>query len=228
MKKKLAIVLAMALLCIMAVGTTLTYFTDTTAVDKNTMTVGNVKIEQVEDFDAGAKLLPYNGDPTKTGFAEELNAVTKPVSVKNIGFEAAYIRTLFAFEGVKYRNAADYVDPVAKGIIHVEYSDATIGTWTPMGKVIVDGATYYAYSFTYAAVVGKDATTAPSLKAIALDCKQDNAFFDAVGDKYDVLVLSQAVQTAGFTGETAVAKAFAAAFPYGDNNEALEDWFNKN
>ena len=223
MKKKLAIVLAMALLCIMAVGTTLTYFTDTTAVDKNTMTVGNVKIEQVEDFDAGAKLLPYNGDPTKTGFAEELNAVTKAVTVKNIGSEAAYIRTLFAFEAVAG------ADPVGT-IIHVERSADSVGDWAPVGEIEVDEVTYFVYSFTYSAALaaGTDSVTPASLKAIALDCKQDNAFFDAVGDKYDVLVLSQAVQTAGFTGETAVANAFAAAFPYGDNNEALEDWFNKN
>ena len=224
MKKKLAIVLAVALLCIMAVGTTLTYFTDTTEVDTNTMTVGNVKIEQVEDFDAGAKLLPYIGE-IKAG--DELltakNAVTKAVAVKNIGSEAAYIRTLFAFEAVAG------ADPVGT-IIHVERSADSVGNWAPVGKIEVDEVTYFVYSFTYSAALaaGTDSVTPDSLKAIALDCKQDNAFFDAVGDKYDVLVLSQAVQTAGFTGATAVADAFTAAFPYGDNNEELEDWFDEN
>ena len=226
MKKKLAIVLAMALLCIMAVGTTLTYFTDTTEVDTNTMAVGNVKIEQVEVFAADAKLLPYTGEIKADGkLSTENNAVTKTVSVKNIGSEAAYIRTLFAFEAVAG------ADPVGT-IIHVERSADSVGDWAPVGEIEVDEVTYFVYSFTYSAALaaGTDSVTPFSLKAIALDCNQGNEFYTNVGTdgKYNILVLSQAVQTAGFTGETAVANAFAAAFPYGDNNEALEDWFNKN
>ena len=230
MKKKLAIVLAVALLCIMAVGTTLTYFTDTTEVDTNTMAVGNVKIEQVEDFDAGAKLLPYNGDPTKTGFTEELNAVTKAVTVKNIGSEAAYIRTLFAFEGVKDQETNKYVNPVEKGIIHVEYNtdkiadtETKVGAWAHVGSIKVGEVDYFVYSFTYSAALaaGTDSVTPFSLKAIALDCNQGNEFYNNVGTdgKYNILVLSQAVQTAGFTGATAVADAFAAAFPLDKDGE---------
>ena len=240
MKKKLAIVLAMALLCIMAVGTTLTYFTDTTAVDKNTMTVGNVKIEQVEVFAADAKLLPYTGEIKADGkLSTENNAVTKTVTVKNIGSEAAYIRTLFAFEGVKDQETNKYVNPVEKGIIHVEYNtdkiadtETKVGAWAHVGSIKVGEVDYFVYSFTYSAALaaGTDSVTPDSLKAIALDCNQGNEFYTNVGTdgEYNILVLSQAVQTAGFTGETAVANAFAAAFPYGNNNKELEDWFNKN
>ena len=223
MKKKLAIALALVLLCTLAVSNTLTYFQATTDVKTNTMTVGNVKIEQIEEFADKTSLRPYIGNPneTATKFDPALNAVTKTVTVKNTGTEAAFIRTLFAFEAV---NGAD---PVASAspIIHVNYNtDTNVGTWASIGSVTVDGALYYVYSFTYtAAVAGNNNATEASLKAIALDCKQDNKFFEAVGAEYNVLVLSQAVQSTGFADAAA---AFTAAFPLGENSANLADWFN--
>ena len=235
MKKTLIIALALVLLCTLAIGGTLTYFTDKD-FDKNTMTVGNVKIEQIEDLSEDLSLFPYVGDPTKTEtkFDPSLNAVQKTVTVKNIGSEPAYVRTLFAFEAVKFKNA-EAVDPIAAGIIHADYNtDAAVGTWELMGSVTVGNDLYYVYSFTYASALAKDATTPASLKAIALDSEQGNEFYDAVGSEYNVLVVSQAVQTAGFTGTTtAVADAFAAAFPFGEDgvgNQTVipSDWFSAN
>lgn len=217
MKKKLALALAALLLCTLAVGTTLTYFTDTD-YDKNVMTVGKVEIEQVEAFDeANANLLPYTGVITP-GAALDVakNAITKTVVVKNTGSEAAYIRTLIAFEAVNGE------DPIAKGIIHAQYNDATVGAWAYVNKIEVGGVTYFVYSFTYTGPLAKNTESAPSLVAIALDGAQGNAFSDAIVGKYDVLVLSQAVQAAGFGS---AADAFAAAFPYGDGNAAIEGWF---
>ena len=61
MKKILAIALVIALLSIMAIGTTLSYFKDS-AFDQNTMTVGTVTIKQNEVFDEeSAALRPYIG-----------------------------------------------------------------------------------------------------------------------------------------------------------------------
>lgn len=221
MKKTLAIVLALALLCTLAVGTTLTYFTDDD-FDKNTMTVGNVKIEQEEEFNTNTALRPYIGDPVQTGFATAKNAVTKIVTVKKTGTEAAYIRTLVAFEAV---NGNDPVDPAAP-IIHIDRSGDDVGAWAPMGTVTVEGVLYYVYSFTYNGSFAGDVTTAPSLKAIALDCNQGNEFYDAIGadGQYNILVVSQAVQSTGFAD---AAEAFTAAFPLAENNAIPENWFTQ-
>ena len=234
MKKALAFILAVALLCIMAVGTTLTYFTDTKG-NVNTMTVGEVKITQNEDFTPNAHLYPYIGEvPTTGDYSLASNAVTKTVTVTNSGSEAAYVRTLFAFEAV---NGAD---PIATGVIHANYNTAVdannnaIGTWEKAAKDPITitrngtSTTYYIYSFTYAQAINPKNGTTPaettphSLKQIALDSEQDNSFYGYVGNEYTVLVLSQAVQTAGFGTADA---AFTAAFPINGGN--LVSWFDK-
>ncbi len=231
MKKILAIVLVMCLLCITAIGTTLSYFTDTD-MDKNTMVVGNVKIEQVEqkrdengnlvnlvadnnNVTSLGKLYPYIGTVTTTDgwFDTAKNAVDKIVTVKNIGSEAAYIRTLFAFEAV---GGADPIDSATKKI-HVNYSDASVGEWKYMGSFEIENdTTYFVYSFTYKDIVaGKTNTTtvetAPSLKQIALDCSVGNEFAGQIEGSYDILVVSQAVQAIGFeNAATAFVEAFGA------------------
>lgn len=238
MRKALAIILAMSLLCILSVGGTLTYFTDTDW-DANTMVVGKVEIEQHEQYrkgvdesgntiygDWGAEytphLYPYTGsDAVDSWYDTSKNAIDKIVTVKNTGSESAWIRTLFAFEAV---NGAD---PVESGIIHVNYNDSVgednqpIGKWEKVTSITrTEGeeenqvtTTYYIYSFTYTkSYEGNNTTTEASLKQIALDYSQGNEFYEAVGESYDILVLSQAVQAAGFVDAEA---AFTAAFPYG-------------
>ena len=225
MKKTLAIILALSLLCIMAVGTTLTYFTDTDGAT-NTMTVGKVTITQNETFNTNAKLFPYIGAiPTDSDYDSAKNAVTKTVTVTNTGSEIAYIRTLFAFEAVNGQ------DPVGT-TIHVNYNkDTTVGTWKAVAMdpiqltEVVDNievtTKYYVYSFTYTASYEKNVETEHSLKQIALDCSAANEFSNAINGEYDILALSQAVQKQGFDNAEA---AFAAAFPYDANTVA--GWFN--
>lgn len=226
MKKTLAILLAMALLCIMAVGTTLTYFTDH-AGQANIMTVGEVKIEQIEqqrDGDAykafdpnSTKLYPYTGKGDKVGgwLKTTENAVDKIVTVKNTGSEDAFIRTLIAFEAVESN------DPVVSGAILVNYNQADgVGIWKSEGSFTNNsGVTYFVYSFTYkeALAGGTNSVSDPSLKQIALSGDAGNSFS---GGSYDILVLSQAVQFQGFADADA---AFEAAFPI--TEVELAEWF---
>lgn len=78
-KKKIASIVACLCLAASAVvGGTLAYFTDTDTAT-NTFTTGNVKIDLVENFPE-TKLLPG-----------EKNALTKEVTVKNVGTEDAYL-----------------------------------------------------------------------------------------------------------------------------------------
>ncbi len=79
MKKKIiSLCLVLALAATAIVGASLAYFTDTDT-QTNTFTTGNVKIDLVENFPE-TKLLPG-----------EKNALTKEVTVKNIGTEDAYL-----------------------------------------------------------------------------------------------------------------------------------------
>lgn len=86
MKKKLtAVALVVCMLAIMLVGASLAYFTDKDE-ETNTFTLGNVKIDLIEKGKDGSafvqdqKLLPGEG-----------NAITKSVTVKNVGTEDAYM-----------------------------------------------------------------------------------------------------------------------------------------
>lgn len=219
MKKTLTILLAMSLLCIMAVGSTVTYFTDQDFA-QNIMTVGKVDIKQIEDFTPNSPLRPYIGTIPADDFLEANNAVKKTVTVENTGSETAFIRTLVAFEAV------DNANPVGTKI-HVDYNKTEgVGTWDYMGPVEVASTSYFVYSFTYTAPVDSGATTAASLEMIALDCTQDNEFSTLVGVSYDVLVVSQAVQAAGFESQGADV-ALKAAFSL-DNGAIPVAWFTQN
>ena len=221
MKKKVfAIMLAVALLSIIAVNGTLSYFTSTTTVDKNVMTIGEVKIKQVETFNANANLIPYVGViPTSNFDTTTNNAIQKTVTVINEGTETAYVRTLFAFEAVMENGTP--TNPL-NTLIHAEFNtaDEDILELLSEAAIKVGETYYYIYAYTYKNALAAGATTGASLKNIALDYTADNSFYGKVDGKYDILVLSQAVQAQGFNND--VAAAFAAAFPVSE----LATWFN--
>lgn len=224
MKKTLAIVLAMALLCIMSVGGTLSYFTDMDG-DANTMVVGKVLIDQLErkrdgsTFDESAiKLLPVTNTTTTSvnGYMlldTKYNAVDKFVTVQNTGTEAAYVRTLFAFEMLKTTNAGgsdEWVDPVATNQVVLNTNIELKPTGIKFAK---DDIMYVVYVATYSDPVAAGKVSNPSLLQVYLAHKVDNSFYESISadGKYDILVLSQAVQYKGFeerTAEAALDEAF--------------------
>lgn len=235
MKKALAIVLAMALLCIISVGGTLSYFTDTDG-DVNTMTVGQVLITQHEKDrngnafdDTTVVLLPVtNTTMTNVGgysmLDPQYNAVDKIVTVTvNAGSQSAFVRTVFAFEMMKI--GTDWVNPLDNSDDKAEVRLNVNGTLTwPNVEFEKNGIRYVVGVFTYDAPIPANTTTAPSLLQVYLNSNVGNEFFDAVNNSYEILVLSQAVQAAGFGN---AADAFAAAFPYGENNANVAGWFNE-
>lgn len=117
MKKKTILVAAIAVMLVAAlvVGGTLAYFTDTKSAD-NTFTVGNVKINlleqqrklgengnkttELEAFKQGQSLYPIvgsaQGEKDALGMPTAKNYVDKMVTIKNNGSEKAYIRAYFA------------------------------------------------------------------------------------------------------------------------------------
>lgn len=232
LKKVLLMCTAYVLVAALAIGGTIAYLTSEDS-DVNVMTLGNVSIEQIEqERDAEGNLVdftqakpaypavgPVEWDETLLEvnegeykvFTDELkNVVDKIVTVNNTGKTDAYVRTVVAIE------APDF-DP--NDLIHINYSkDVTISdpvTFT------MDGVDYVAFAFTYPEALAAGAKSAPSLMQVFLDSEATNEDCAAFGDTWDILVLSQAIQAAGFDkAETALNTGFGEV-----NAENVAEWF---
>lgn len=91
MKKKItAIFLCVALVAIAIVGASLAYFTDTKTAT-NTFTVGNVKIDLIEQQKGANGLEDFVSNKTLLPGTSDKNAVSKIVTVKNTGENDAWV-----------------------------------------------------------------------------------------------------------------------------------------
>ena len=91
MKKKItALCLCVALLAVAVVGASLAYFTDTKSAT-NTFTVGNVKIDLIEQQKGENGLENFVNDKTLVPGTSDKNAVSKIVTVKNTGENDAWV-----------------------------------------------------------------------------------------------------------------------------------------
>jgi len=225
MKRKIiALCVVVAMLAVAIIGGTLAYFTDTDEA-VNVMTMGNVKIEQIEqqrdengnleDFEQGKPVFPavgaiawddngvdVNGAEYKVFDDGLKNVIDKIVTVKNTGKSDAYVRTIIALE------APDYD---AKNLIHINYNSAGLEktNWTPID---IDGVNYVYSVFTYNNALVPNEISAPSLMQVFLDSKATNEDVEPYGDTWDILVLSQAIQAEGFgNAKTALDEGFGVA-----------------
>ena len=251
MKKKLAATLSVVLILGLATLGILAYLTDTDS-DVNVMTLGNVAIEQIEqERNADGKLQEFTGNnkdsdgnavdndgrkglyPLTPGYDEgdlgednlwhtENNAVDKLVSVANTGESAAYVRTWFAFE---YGNETVF----EKVKLNINETDWT-WDWDTATVEEIKGVKYYVVNAVYnKALAATDTPTEYSLKQVALDSAATNEDCETLdGNKngtYDILVFSQAVQTAGFENRPADAlkTAFGSAHPWNEGIASEED-----
>ena len=228
--KKLRTILLMGLAAIIAVssaiGGTLAYLTDTESA-VNVMTVGSVKIEQIEqqrdatgalvDFEQNKPALPAVGpiewDATLQGvngynvkmFTPDLkNVVDKIISVKNTGKTKAFIRTIVAIE-----------EPagVPNDLIHININTAGIDVSDYMSAEI-GGVNYTVVVFTYADALEPGASSAPSLLQVFLDSKGTNEECAKFGDTWEIMAITQAVQADGFES--------AAVAPFALNNNTVD------
>lgn len=245
-KSTLLMIVSVVLALTLSLGSTLAYLQDSDS-DVNVMTLGSVYIEQIEqewnadktelqDFTQEKPLYPYVGELGWENDAEDggayrrftmSNAVDKYVSVKNTGKSPAYVRTIIAFEmgQMDWDEFDKYI-----GISHnvVNGSHKFPGTWeweTPKTPVVIDGNNYIVWTATHKNPVAPGVTTIPSLLQVYLDKTAGNEEVEKVDGNgngyYDILTLSQAVQTAGFTdAQTALDEAFGKV----DDNVA--EWFN--
>ena len=211
MKKKSILMAAIAvmLVAVLVVGGTLAYFTDTKAAT-NTFTVGDVKINLIEqergenglqDFTQKKALYPIvgsaQGEQDEYNMPVAKNYVDKMVTIKNTGSEAAYIRAYFAIpsaldDGYETFNAG-------KNVLHFNFGNTQAGAstdgvqwiWMPGNKwnyfetTLADGIKYNVYYAAYYQAVDGGATTEQLLKGVYLDksfdMKADGAY--AFGEK---------------------------------------------
>jgi len=247
LNRKLVLIAAVLMSVVMGTTGTIAYLSDTDS-QVNVMTLGKVDIVQheqervtdaegnvtLQDFTQGKPAYPMVGDRnrppfeingTNYGMHNAKNVVDKIVTVENTGKSDAYVRTFVAIEmpGETFKkvilnanglleNSEDFVETRDKIINH---------------EIDLNGVTYSVMQFTYKNPLEAGKTSAPSLLQLMLDSSADNADVELFGDTWDVLVLSQAVQTAGFeaTADKTVAQnALDTAF--GEVTEQnLIKWF---
>ena len=164
MKKKLtAIFLCVALVAIAIVGASLAYFTDTDNA-KNTFTVGNVKIDLVEQqkgengleaFDQGKTLVP--------GKSNDGNAVSKIATVKNTGKNDAWVWAELRIP--KYLVSSEYPTNESKNALH----------WNSYGcfNVEYNSGNYWSLATTDGIVDADHNVTDPNMVAV-----EDGLWYD--------------------------------------------------
>ena len=238
--------LSLVLVAALAIGGTVAYLQDDDS-DVNVMTLGNVSIEQHEyervvengaykvengsyvlkDFSQAKPLLPsaiptngpgwgwdttlvdmsqVDSKGTMQVFTAGSNAQDKIVTVKNTGKSDAYVRTWIALE-----------DPFTENRLGVNVGKDSYYTQTSWTTVEIDGVKYSVSCFTYNEALKPGEVSTPSLFQVYLNSKATNEDMELLGDTYEILAFSQAVQTAGFdSADAALNTAFGTNHPWAD------------
>ena len=269
LKKVLLMCTAYALVAVLAIGGTLAYLTSEDS-DVNVMTMGNVKIEQIEqqydengnlvDFEQDKPLYPYVGElgwkntSANNGAYRQFtmnNVVDKYVSVKNIGTSDAYVRTLIAFElgNLTIEEFDKYIGASINSYNGSEYKFNGVWKWDGLDYSNIiedeDGNKYVVYTATHLAPLAPGEKTVPSLLQVYMDKAATNEIVEKLDSNsdgnYNILVLSQAIQSAGFenaglawetvtlstTSTTQFSAEVALNTGYGTPVEKAEEWFDE-
>ena len=234
-KRTLLMVISLVASLALVTTGTLAYLSDSDK-DVNVMTLGNVDIVQNEQertdsgeldaFTDNKPLLPavfpgssipyaaesdwpVPNDPAWRVVEDNVNVVDKFVTVTNTGKTDAYVRTIVAVEaGCIGADTLIHTVQNSKKTTIAEVA-AEFADYQEIEQVTIDGVVYDVLVFTYKDALEPGETTIPSLKQIYMNKAADNDFVATLGETFDVLVLSQAVQAQGFTDAvTALNEAF--------------------
>ena len=208
-----------------------------------TKTIDNVTSYVLKDFTQGKPLLPsaintttwegWDWDTTPVRmtqvdsyggmqvFKSASNAQDKFVVVENTGKTDAFVRTLVAIE----------IGDASASLIGTSYHQ----TWTKneVGTIVVDGNTYFVFEYVYNGANGTrhdngilpaGDTAYPNFSQVYIKSAATNEEMEAIDGNgngtLDILVVSQAVQVAGFdNAQTALDTAF------GKSSEKAAEWF---
>lgn len=184
-------------------------------------------------YTAEATDLFYWGDYVYSGTAgnglwndEKLsNVMDKMVFVENTGKTDAYVRTIIAFEcpeGMEYSEGPD-----KEFMMNVNGSQ-TAYSWENLGYETIDGIRYLIMEAIYLKVLEPGNTAHPSLLQVVMTHNATNEDMELLGDTYEIIVVSQAVQADGFAdAKTALDEAFGVPDAVDATSGAMRcaEWF---
>lgn len=124
------------------------------------------------------------------------NVLDKFVFVKNTGDENAYYRTLIAVE---------CPEGVDLDMIHFNLNANVRFSWENVGFIEIDGVRYFLMVANYLEELTPGEVSRPSLLQVYLDPKTETADVKKFNGTMEILVVSQAVQCAGFERVGAIA-----------------------
>jgi len=239
MKKKIATLGLVAAMLLTSAGATLAYFTDTDSQKNvMTMGKIEISQDEQQrdangglvDFEQDKPLMPMvdtrtdkQASPVVNGYFDPAmkNVVDKVITVTNEAEEPAdknnrnydaYVRTIIAFEtATEYVENTDTVRRGGKEIFNTYLGTLTTKgfKWLERDTVVVNGTEYVLGVMVYENALKPQEVSVPSLKQIFLSPDANNEVAILFGDEYDILALSQGVQTAGFeSAEEALNEAF--------------------
>ena len=145
-------------------------------------------------------------------------ALDKIVTVENDGASDTYFRTWIAYECPVGMTVGTTTD--ADIIISDNSSDYTVQYVT---TTAIGDNTYAIYCYTYNKALASGATSEPSLMQFAMSPAATNAEAALIGETYEILVFTQAVQTDNFPNNTtALTEAFGNDIPWASDFKASE------
>ena len=203
MKKKItAIFLCVALVAIAIVGASLAYFTDTKTAT-NTFTVGNVKIELVEQQKGENGLEAFDQDKTLVpGKSNDGNAVSKIATVKNTGKNDAWVWAELRIP--KYLVSSEYPTNESKNALH----------WNSYGcfNVEYNSGNYWSLAITDGIVDADHNVTDPNMVAVEAGLWYDYQYVgtETIGDIEYVVIRTKMQNTlpAGMTSLPFLAQVY--------------------
>ena len=132
---------------------------------------------------------------------EQKNVIDKFVFVENTGKSDVYYRTIIAVETPEGLGG-NYIHNNFNTNYRFDYNTKVAGDQTAdkADTVIctINGVRYAVYTATYTPILKPGEVSRPSLLQVYLDYYATNKDVALFGEKMDILVLSQAVQAAGF------------------------------
>lgn len=154
------------------------------------------------------------------------NVMDKFVFVENTGKTDAYYRTVIAFEcpeGMKYGQGPS---DGSEFMMNINGNDRF--SWTEEGYTEIDGTRYLLMTATYNEVLTPGEISRPSLLQIVMTHNATSEDAELIGDTYEVLVASQAVQaddktTAAEMLDKAFGKITTESHPWVDENIKIDD-----
>lgn len=201
MKKIVAIVLAMALVAVAAVGATMAYLTDTKSVT-NTFTMGDVKIT-LDETDVKN---PEGARVTSNAYDIYPGAVvTKDPIVHNVGKNGAYIRATVNVSNWMNLVAAYYPDfketfpndgyKAALNLLVGELGEGWSVVGVEAGDVFTIGQFDAKFVLKYDGILASHADTTAMFQTVTIPAGIDNANTESFKE---VKVVAQAIQAEGF------------------------------